>query len=441
MSETALAILSLVVLAVVVAIGFIKKVNLGFLALGAAFILGTIGGMKAKAITAGFDSSMFVTLVGVTFLFGMASQNGTLDLFSKKIVALVGKRTVLIPVLMFFLSAFISAIGPGHIAAGILMTTFAVYLAFEMKINPVTTALFAKLGANAGCASPLSLTGVLAKSLTEKELERVVSGELADSTGTLLGQLQNYNVAHVFFSTLLSGFIFTLIIYIATKSYKVKADNPLKDIPKFNKAQTYTIIAIVAMVVLCIGFQFDTGLTAFVAATVLILLGAADEKKAIKGVPWGTLVFICGVGTLINVINKLGGISMVSDFLTGLMGAKSATPILAATSGILSWVSSTTGVVMPALFPICSEVVVKFAPSLHYQELIAAVTATSFAAAISPLSTGGAIIMSSISASKETTNEENNKMFKDLFLLSVANVAINVLLSALRVFSLGGIFY
>lgn len=443
MSQTTLAVISLVVLAIVVAIGFIKKVNLGFLALGAAFILGTIGGLKAKEITGGFDSSMFVTLVGVTFLFGMASQNGTLDLFSKKIVALVGKKTVLIPILMFVLSAFISAIGPGHIAAGILMTTFAVYLAFEMKIDPVTTALFAKLGANAGCASPLSLTGVLAKSLTEKELDRVVSGELVDSTGTLLSQLQNYNPAHIFLSTLLSGFIFTLIIYIATKSYKVKADNPLKlkDIPKFNRSQTLTIIAIVAMVVLCIGFQFDTGLTAFVAASVLILLGAADEKKAIKGVPWGTLVFICGVGTLISVINKLGGISLVSDFLTGMMGPNTAKPILSATSGILSWVSSTTGVVMPALFPIISEVVVKFAPALHYQELIAAVTATSFAAAISPLSTGGAIIMSAISASKETTNEENNKMFKNLFLLSVANVAINVLLAALGVFSLGGLFY
>ena len=104
-----LPIISLVVLAIVVAIGFIKKVNLGFLALGAAFILGLLGGMKAKAITSGFDSSMFVTLVGVTFLFGLASQNGTLDLFSKKVVALVGKNTVLIPVLMFFLSAFISA--------------------------------------------------------------------------------------------------------------------------------------------------------------------------------------------------------------------------------------------------------------------------------------------------------------------------------------------
>lgn len=91
-----LAIISLIVLVMVVAIGFIKKVNLGFLSLGVAFILGTIGDMSAKEISNGFSSSMFVTLVGVTFLFGMASNNGTLELFSKKIVALVGKNTVLI---------------------------------------------------------------------------------------------------------------------------------------------------------------------------------------------------------------------------------------------------------------------------------------------------------------------------------------------------------
>lgn len=140
-----LSIISLIVLVVVVAIGFIRKVNLGFLSIGVAFALGTFGGMSAKEIVGGFSSSMFVTLVGVTFLFGMASNNGTLDLFSKKVVALVGKRTILIPILMF-LSAFISAIGPGHIAAGILMTTFAMYLAFEMDINPMATSLYAKLG-------------------------------------------------------------------------------------------------------------------------------------------------------------------------------------------------------------------------------------------------------------------------------------------------------
>ena len=62
------------------------------------------------------------------------------------------------------------------------------------------------------------------------------------------------------------------------------------------------------------------------------------------------------------------------------------------------------------------------------------------AAAISPLSTGGAIIMSSYSASKETTNEELNKIFKFLFLLSVGNVLLNVLLSWIGVFRLGGLF-
>ena len=73
-------------------------------------------------------------------------------------------------------------------------------------------------------------------------------------------------------------------------------------------------------------------------------------------------------------------------------------------------------------------------------ELISAITATSFAAAISPLSTGGAIIMSSYSAARETTTEEMTKMFYTLFLLSVGNVLINVLMAVVGVFSLGGLF-
>ena len=418
-----LSIISLIVLVVVVAIGFIRKVNLGFLSIGVAFALGTYGGMSAKEIVGGFSSSMFVTLVGVTFLFGMASNNGTLDLFSKKVVALVGKRTILIPILMFFLSAFISAIGPGHIAAGILMTTFAMYLAFEMDINPMATSLYAKLGANAGCASVLSLTGVLAKNLSEP-----------------LGY-SGFGL-HLFLSTLLSGFLFTLVVYILYKGYKVKADNPLKlsDIPKFNRDQLLTIAAIVVMVVCCIGFKLDTGLFAFATAAVLVLLGVVDEKKAIKEFRGGRLC-LYGVGVLINVIDTLGGITLVSDFLTGFMIEKTAVPILAATSGILSWVSSTTGVVMPTLYPIAAEVCEKFGSGVNYVELISAITATSFAAAISPLSTGGAIIMSSYSAARETSTAELNKMFRTLFLLSVGNVLLNVILSSLGVFNLGGLFY
>ena len=48
--------------------------------------------------------------------------------------------------------------------------------------------------------------------------------------------------------------------------------------------------------------------------------------------------------------------------------------------------------------------------------------------------------MSSYSSARETTTGEMNKMFYTLFLLSVGNVCVNVLMSALGVFSLGGLF-
>lgn len=415
-----MAVVSLIVLVIVVAIGFIKKVNIGFLSIGAAVLLGMAGGMSSKEIVAGFDTSLFVTLVGVTFLFGMASINGTLELISKKIIALVGRRTFLIPILMFFLSAGISALGPGHIAAGILMTTFAVYLALEMKINPFATALYAKLGANAGCASPLSLTGVLAKGLSEP-----------------LGY-SGFGV-HLFVTTLISGFVFTLVVYVIYKGYKVTADNPMKlsELPKFNKKQLFTILVMAVLVILCIGFQMDVGTLAFVGAAILVLTGCVDEKKGIKNIPWGTLLMITGVGVLVNVMDTLGGISLISDFLMSVMTKTTAVPIMAATSGILSWVSSTTGVVMPTLYPVAAEIASNI--GANYVELISAITATSFAAAISPLSTGGAIILSSYSAAKELEIDEQNRLFKTLFLLSVANVAINVVMAALGVFSLYGL--
>ena len=78
---------------------------------------------------------------------------------------------------------------------------------------------------------------------------------------------------------------------------------------------------------------------------------------------------------------------------------------------------------MPALLPIADNVAKTL--GANYIEMMSAIVATSFAAAISPLSTGGAIIISSYSTSKETTTEEMNNMFKPLFLLSVANFLIN----------------
>lgn len=412
-----LEVISLVFLFIVVTVGFVKQINIGFFSMGAAFVLGSIGGLSEKAIISGFGSSMFVTLTGVSFLFGMAQINGTLELMSKKIISLVGKKTFIIPILMFVLSAFISAIGPGHIATGVLMTTFAVYLSVEMKTNPFITALLAKLGANAGSMSSISPAGVIAFNLSEPL-------GYTDITYKLL------------LSNVLSALLFAGIVFIFSKSYKVNADNPMKwnELPNFSIKQRITLFFMIVMVFASIVFKLNVGLTSFVVAGILLLLNIADEKKAIKTIPWGTLILIVGVGMLINVVKELGGIKYVSDILIGFMTPKTAPTIIAATSGILSWFSSTTGVVMPTMFPICAEIVDSFAGAVSYYELIAVVCSSSFAAALSPLSTGGAIIISTYAATKDIDVKEQNKLFKVLFLLSAGNVLLNVILATVGFF-------
>ena len=65
-------IISIVFLFVIVGIGFVKKCNIGVLAIGSALILGKLGGLSDNAVLAGFDAKLFITLVGVSFLFSVA---------------------------------------------------------------------------------------------------------------------------------------------------------------------------------------------------------------------------------------------------------------------------------------------------------------------------------------------------------------------------------
>lgn len=88
-------------------------------------------------------------LLGVTYLFGLAEWNGTLKLLTKKITVLAGKRTYLIPVVMYLFATVLSALGPGTIPTTAIMMVFGMTLAVEMKINPAMLAAIIFLGAAA----------------------------------------------------------------------------------------------------------------------------------------------------------------------------------------------------------------------------------------------------------------------------------------------------
>src|SRR6185369_5785142 len=79
-------IAGIVLLAVMFIIATALPINMGALALVAAFIIGLLSHLAAKDILAGFPGDLFVTLVGITYLFAIAQNNGTVDWLVQKAV-------------------------------------------------------------------------------------------------------------------------------------------------------------------------------------------------------------------------------------------------------------------------------------------------------------------------------------------------------------------
>ncbi|MFB0919191.1 MAG: C4-dicarboxylate ABC transporter, partial [Clostridiaceae bacterium] len=136
-----IGVISLVALVIAIVVSIWKNVNLGILSLALAYIIGVlIGGMKLKDLIAGYPSSLLLTLAGVTFLFGIAQTNGTLDKVTKYSVKLVKGKVALIPIVLFFLAFILSSLGPGQISISALLAAPSMVLAAEVGIPPLLMA-------------------------------------------------------------------------------------------------------------------------------------------------------------------------------------------------------------------------------------------------------------------------------------------------------------
>src|SRR5881409_2984398 len=117
-----LPVLSIVAFAIAIIVSCVSQINVGFLSIAFAFIIGVIfGGMKATEVAAGFPTSLFLILVGVTLFFSQANVNGTLHKIAKHSVKLARGNVGMIPVIFFFLAAGMAGIGAGNIATTALL--------------------------------------------------------------------------------------------------------------------------------------------------------------------------------------------------------------------------------------------------------------------------------------------------------------------------------
>lgn len=402
------SIASLIILVITIVIGFVKKINMGVLALGFSFILGYLGKISASSIIKGFNSSLFLMLVGVSILFGIAQHNGTLNLIVKKLIRLSGKRAWLIPILMYFVIYFIAFLGAGTITGFALAALFGIPMAKELDADPFLLTTMGQLGSIGGGIVLWAPTGIIGLELAKN--------------ANITGNLANTMVLNTFLATAFGA----IISYIFLKGYKLKAKELNSEVLKFNKNQKITLVGILCMVIGVAVFKMNIGLLSIFISIILILLKVGTEKEALGSVPWNTILLISGMGILMSLIVKLGGIKLLADILSLFMNEKTVAGILALSSGILSLFSSTSGVVMPTMIPTIPLIVetLGIAGVVPSALLLSAVINGSSPSGMSPLSTGGAFVMATLSENYELTNEEFSSKFKRLFYITMLNMFI-----------------
>jgi len=389
-------------LLIVVAASCFSSVHPGVLAMVCAFIIGaflpladgrTIG---LKGVLAGFPTDLFVTLVGVTLLFGQAQLNGTLGKVARAAVASCRGNTGLMPIAFFLLTGIISAIGAGSIASAALVAPPAMAVARRAGISAFLMSVVVGHAAVAGGLSPISPTGLISKKIMDAQ-------GLTGQEWILFAHNAAANAAVALGAFLLFGGP-ALLRRRYDGGTEPEADTGLQP------AHRLTLAVVAGLVVATVFFGINVGAAAFAGTLVLTLFGAADHEAALKQVPWSVILMVSGVTMLTSLMAKTGGDELFTSMLSSVSTSATVAPVVAFASGAISVYSSTSGVVLPAFLPLVPSLAEKI-PGADATVIAASINIGGNLVDVSPLSTIGALCIASTAA-----DEDRPKLFRQILL-------------------------
>lgn len=418
-------VLSIIILAVMFLLATVLPLNMGALAFVGAFLLGSVVlGMSTSDILANFPGGLFLTIVGVTYLFAIAQNNGTIDLLVRGAVRLVGNKVALIPWIMFAITALITAVGALSPAAVAIIAPIALSFAAKHKINRLMMGMMVIHGAQAGGFSPIAVYGVTVNGIIAK-----TDLEASPMAIFLASFIFNLAIAVVLFIVLGgSKLLFTktgqlveqaaetrMAVSVGARTAGVTLRGSGSDISSSGVArkgtsgsaagsssaadavgaratvpQLVTIAGLIALAVISLGFKVDVGFVSITIAMVLALVSPAAQKGAINKISWSTVLLICGMLTFVGVLEEAGTIKFVSDSVAHLGMPLLAALLICYIGAIVSAFASSTAI-LAALIPLA-------VPFLSTGEIgavgvIAALAVAATIVDVSPFSTNGALVL------------------------------------------------
>jgi Na+/H+ antiporter NhaD/arsenite permease-like protein len=446
MSPEWVSILALVALFVV---GTVLPINMGALAFVAAWLVGMYSlHLDEKTIIGGISGDLVLTLVGVTYLFAIARNNGTVDLIVRKAVQAVGGRVALIPWVMFLVTAVLTAIGAASPAACAIIGPIALGFAGRYRINPLLMGMFVVHGAQAGGFSPISIYGTITNSVMRDNDLPV--GELT-----------------VFLTSLVVNLLIAVVLFVlfggrALASRRIGSEEMNEREPAGAMAagpdgarhhrrsdtasgtgedpargravdtretheptavvfdQVATLIAFVAVAIIALVFDKNIGFTAITAAVILTAMFPGQQKGAVSQVAWSTVLLVAGVSTFAAILEEAGAPEYVGKWAAGLGAAVLGALILCYVGGVVSAFASSTAL-LPIIIPIAVPLIT--AGGVSAVGLVAALAVSSTIVDVSPFSTNGALMVAN---RPDTITEE--RFYKQILTYSMVVVAVGPLL-------------
>lgn len=416
-------------IALAVFLGYKTKINTGFFCIVFAYAIGCFGmGLAPKALVGFWPTNTMFVILAVSLFYNVAAANGTLEKISRTLLYACRKFPGMLPFALFFVAVILSVMGAAYFTVLAFLAPITMLICEEANMDKLTGAVAINCGALAGGNFPTAALGVVFRGLMDTAYEGTPDVTPIDSFSSCL--------------TMFGLAILSSLIVISVFRFGFKSNHNIGKGVTFAKPDTYTdkqkktLILILAMMAVVLIFpilklampgnafiktvagKIDVGLVAIVFAVIALLMDLAPQKEIIAKVPWNTILMIAGAGMLIAVAVEAGTIDMLSAWIGSNVPTFFVPLAFSIVGGIMSFFSSTTGVVCPALFPLIPALAVS--TGLSPAALFACTVLGAQSSAISPFSSGGSLILGS-----SGNEEERNMLFNRLLFVAVPiNVGI-----------------
>ncbi|AQA06443.1 C4-dicarboxylate ABC transporter [Mycobacterium sp. MS1601] len=399
-------LIALAIFVAVFAISAMRNVNIGIVMFPVACIVGLfIADLSLTDIISGFPLSILVLLVGVTYFFGIAHSNGTIDWLIQASLARVGSRDALFPAVFFALTAVISAMGAP--LGGLVMAPMGMSIAHKRGIDPMLMALAMGCGLSAGAFAPTSLFGIITWGTANEagiELSPLLLFGVAVALNLLLlavayllfGRNKRVNAEAPAFSEAMVARGAALPQYGgSTLDIDSRGGDDDDDLVAPGRPTGMQMLTIAMMVVLIaavvvmslMGMTPDIGVLGYGLGAAAALLDANSGKKAMSRIDWGSVLLVGGIITYVGVLTDMGVVDMLGEGAVHLGSPLVAAVLLCAAAGLISAFASTTGM-LAALVPLALPLIAD--GGIPGWALICAIGVCASIVDVSPFSTVGA---------------------------------------------------